>query len=105
MREKGFTLIELLTAIAVFVVLLGILFIPVSSSLRSIREANMYLALQDTAKDLGERFRREVPTAILAYDPSPPIVIGIDPQGNPVWAPYAKLDLVLPMKELYCEVC
>ena len=105
MREKGFTLIELLTAIAVFVVLLGILFIPVSSSLRSIREANMYLALQDTAKDLGERFRREVPTAILAYDPSPPIVIGIDPQGNYVWAPYAKLDLVLPMKELYCEVC
>jgi prepilin-type N-terminal cleavage/methylation domain-containing protein len=105
MREKGFTLIELLTAIAIFVVLLGILFIPVTSSMRSIREANMYVALQDTAKDIAERLRKEVPTAIIAYDPSPPIVIGIDPQGNYVWEPYAKLDLVLPMKELYCQVC
>ncbi|MBC7329009.1 prepilin-type N-terminal cleavage/methylation domain-containing protein [bacterium] len=105
MRKKGFTLIELLTAIAIFVVLLGILFIPVSSSLRSIREANMYVALQDAAKDLAERFKKEVPTAINAFDPSSPIVIGIDPQGNYIWAPYAKLDLVLPMKELYCEIC
>jgi prepilin-type N-terminal cleavage/methylation domain-containing protein len=106
MREKGFTLIELLTAIAIFVVLLGILFIPVTSSLRSIREANMYVALQDTAKDLAERLKKEVPTAMYAYDPSTPIIIGIDPQGNPISAvPYAKLDLVLPMKELYCEVC
>ncbi|MBC7238460.1 MAG: type II secretion system protein, partial [Chloroflexi bacterium] len=45
MRERGFTLIELLTAMAVFVVLLGILFIPLSSTLTSIREANMYMAL------------------------------------------------------------
>jgi prepilin-type N-terminal cleavage/methylation domain-containing protein len=106
MREKGFTLIELLTAIAIFVVLLGILFIPVTSSMRSIREANMYVALQDTAKDLAERLKKEVPTAMYAYDPSTPIIIGIDPQGNPIPAtPYAKLDLVLPMKELYCEVC
>ncbi|MBC7327829.1 prepilin-type N-terminal cleavage/methylation domain-containing protein [bacterium] len=105
MRERGFTLIELLTAMAVFVVLLGILFIPLSSTLTSIREANMYMALQDTAKDIGARLRREVPTAFLAYDPSTPIVIGIDPNGQDIWAPYAKLDIVTPMKELYCEVC
>ncbi len=105
MREQGFTLIELLTAMAVFVVLLGILFIPLTSSLTSIREANMYIALQDTAKDIGERLRKEVPTALLASDPSTPIVIGIAPDGQYVWTPYAKLDLVLPMKELYCETC
>lgn len=105
MQREGFTLIELLTAMAVFVVLLGILFVPLSSTLSSIREANMYIALQDTAKDIGERLKKEVPTALLASDPSIPIIIGIDPNGLDVRAPYAKIDLILPMKELYCETC
>jgi len=105
MRERGFTLIELLTAMAVFVVLLGILFIPITSSLTSIKEANMYVAMQDTARDIGERLKQEVPTAFLSSDPSIPIVIGVAPDGQDIWTPYAKVDLRLPMKELYCEVC
>ncbi len=103
--RRGFTLIELLTAIAIFVVLLGILFVPLNSSLRSVREANIYLDLQDTARIVGDRLKREIPTAIYAWDPSPPIIIGIAPDGLDIWAPYAKLDILLPLKELYCEVC
>jgi len=68
-RRRGFTLVELLVVLAILVILFGLLFAPMMTSLDMARQGQSRAKMQDTVRYAMEDIRRTVGNAIYVLPP------------------------------------
>ncbi|MDH7482578.1 MAG: type II secretion system protein [Armatimonadota bacterium] len=104
--NKGFTLLEILIVIALTVIVLGLVFIPVTRTFEFTRQAEVMVRTQDNARIAMEQISRDLADAMYVFDNTrDPINFKVkDATGKTVFVPvyYAKIDLVLPRMRCYC---
>lgn len=100
--RRGFTLVELLVVLAILIVLFGLLFAPMMTSLEMARQGQSRAKMQDTVRYAMEDIRRTVGNAIYVLPPHimyPALYSPGNPTVNPPAADLSMLTVVAPRRD------
>src|SRR3954451_7444321 len=85
--RRAFTLVEMLVVIAITIVLMGLLFGPLSQSFRLTARGRTMIAAQDNARAALQQIIHELQDAMVVYDGQPIYMYGYSNlttlRGNP----------------------
>ena len=106
-NRKGFTMVEILVVVALTVLVMGLVFYPLTQSFSLTRNAEVRIRTQDDARFALSIISRDLADAMYVYDNTedtidftvPNSITGV---STTVPVRYAKIDLVLPRMHGYC---
>ena len=99
LRNQGFTLTEVLVVLAIMVILFGMLFVPITTSIEMTRSAQNRSQMNQTMRLAMEQLRRELSDAVAFYLPD------IIPRGDGTYiVNYSNITFVPPEREASGQV-
>lgn len=106
--NRGFTLIEILVVLALTMMVMGLIFSPLISSLKVTRSAEIIIRTQDNARLALSQITADLGNAMYVYDDTEnfvnfPVKRG---DGTPVVVRVynSKVDMILPRERGYCPI-
>jgi prepilin-type N-terminal cleavage/methylation domain-containing protein len=105
--DNGFTIMEMLVAIAITVLLMGLILAPIIQTFAMTRQTNAMVQAQDTARVTLESISRELGQAMYIVDNSNSKtvfpVVQADGSTADIMALYARVDIQLPKLVMHCN--
>lgn len=103
-NSRGFTLIEILVVLALTLIVMGLIFYPLTESFKITKRAEVSIRAQDDARFAMRQISRDLSSAMLVHDQTPIKCPVLDANGNRVVVDLsdAKIDIVLPRMRGYC---
>lgn len=107
-NNSGFTLMELLVVIALTVVVMGLVFVPLTHTFNFTRRGEAQIQAQRDARNVAPILKRDLGEAVFIYDNTRDqdriniYVRKKDGTATVVLVPYAKVDMVLPRMRAFC---
>lgn len=104
--KNGFTLVEVLVVTALTVLIMSMVFIPLYDGVGLTRTSQVMIRTQDNARQIMSLINRDLSEALFVFvsDDNRMKFKVVDEKGLPVevYAPFARIDMVLPRMMGYC---
>ena len=108
MDQRGFTLVEILVVLTLTIIVMGLVLVPLTQSLKITRTAEVMVRAQDNARFAMSRVTEDLSDAMYVYDNHASFVNFEVPnalsQVTKVRVYFSKVDLVLPKMRGYCPL-